>query len=94
MSDKEDKKFFTKETISYSPTVFGEPMPLLKVGFKTLPQPIQALVDSGATSSMLNPIVADAIKLKVDYNNKKAGAGAGGLFDYVPSEPVEIEILS
>lgn len=93
MSDEEDNKFFSKITLDYSPTIFGEPMPLLKVGFKSLPQPLLALVDSGATSSMLNPTIADALKLKINYNTKKLGTGAGGTFEYVHSEPVEVEIL-
>ena len=89
----DDKKFLPKVTVSYSPTVFGVKMPILLVSFKKLPQPIQALVDSGATNSMLHPRVASSLKLKIDYSKKYQGTGAGGKFEYAVSEPIETELL-
>lgn len=90
----EDKKFFPKVTIPYSPTLFGVKMPILSVKFREFPQPVQALVDSGATNSMLHPRVASALKLKLDYSKKLKGTGAGGQFEYIESEPVETELLN
>jgi len=93
MSVNEDKKFLPKVTVPYSPTIFGVKMPILLVSFEKLPQPVPALVDSGATNSMLHKRIASNLKLKIDYSNKKVGTGAGGGFEYVSSKPVEVELL-
>lgn len=89
----DDKKFLPKITVPYTPTIFGVKMPILPVLFKDFPQPVQGLVDSGATNSILHPKLASSLKLKVDYSNKYIGTGAGGSFEYAKSEPTEIQIL-
>ena len=93
MSVNDDKKFFPKVTIPYSPTLFGVKMPILLVSFANFPQSVQALVDSGATNSMLHIKLASNLKLKIDYSSKKEGTGAGGSFEYVSCEPIEVELL-
>jgi len=93
MSDSEDKKFFTKETVRYSQLFFSDELPILIVNIPGLPLPTPALVDSGATMSMLHIGIAKTLNLKVDYTNKRTGTGAGGGFDYAPCEPIEIGIL-
>jgi hypothetical protein len=93
MSVKRNGKFLPKHTIDYSPTIFGSKAPLLNVSFEDLPRPVPALVDSGATNSLLHPAIASKLKLKIDYDDKKLGTGAGGSFEYVKAEPVSVEIL-
>lgn len=93
MSADEDKKFLPKVTVSYSPTLFVTKMPILLASFENLPLPVQALVDSGATNSLLHPRVAKSIGLKLDYDKVQHGTGAGGDFKYVQSKPVETGLL-
>lgn len=87
----DDKKFLPKVGVPYSPTIFRVKMPILLVSFKNFPQPVQALVDSGATNSMLHSRVASSLKLKVDYSQKYIGTGAGGGFEYVRSGPIGVD---
>lgn len=94
MSDEEDKKFLPKISLPYTQFFFDREMPIINIDIKGLPRPIPALVDSGATSSMLHPHIAQTLKLKVNYDNVQIGTGAGGGFKYAPSEPVEIELLN
>ena len=66
MSVDDDKKFLPKVTVPYSPTLFGVRMPILLVSFEKFPQPVPALVDSGATNSNLHKRIASNLKLKID----------------------------
>ena len=89
----DDKKFFRAEIIKYSPTVFQAKMPVIKVRFESLPLPVLALVDSGASNSMIHKQVASQVGMKVDWKNKFTGTGAGGGFVYYKSEPLEVEMF-
>ncbi len=92
-ADKEDKKFLPKVTIPYSPTLFRDKMPLLLISFKGIPLPVQALVDSGATNSLLNIDIANRLRLKIDYSKKTVGTGVGGGFEYVTAAPFGVGIM-
>ncbi len=89
----EDKKFLPKVALPYSPTLFGVKMPIVNIKFEKLPQPVPALVDSGATNCLLHPSLASTIGLKLDDSEKRTGTGAGGAYDYIPSKPMEIMLL-
>jgi hypothetical protein len=88
-----DKKFFGQIPIKYSPTVFGISMPAIPVRLKGIPQPLQALVDSGSTDSYINYDWARQANLAIDASKKLIGGGMGGGFEYYLSEPVEADLL-
>ena len=89
----EDKKFFNAITIKYSPTIFGVLMPVAPVNFKNIPLPVQGLVDSGATNSLISYPVALQANLKIDPSISYHGGGVGSGYDYYKSESVEVDIV-
>lgn len=87
----EDKKFFSQIPIKYSQTIFGKPMPAILISFNGIPQPLQALVDSGATTSLISYSWAKQANLKIDTTQKFIGGGVGSGYDYYLSKPVEVD---
>lgn len=90
--DKEDKKFFLPVNIKYSPTIFGSKMPVALVSFKSIPQPLQGLVDSGSNCTLIHYGWALKAGIKIDESKKLKGGTVGSGYDYYQSEPIEVEI--
>ena len=91
--DSEDKKYFPKVIVRYSPTIFGSPMPTVPISLKGISQPLQALVDSGATNSLLSYDWAIQKNIKIDESRVLTGGGVGSGYEFYLSEPVEVDIL-
>ncbi|KKQ52349.1 hypothetical protein A2865_00340 [Candidatus Woesebacteria bacterium RIFCSPHIGHO2_01_FULL_39_17] len=91
--NKEDKKFFTQISVKYSPTIFGVNMPAIPVGLKGIPQPLQALVDLGATNSLISYPWAIQARLEIDTSQVLQGGGVGSGYEFYLSEPTEVDLL-
>jgi hypothetical protein len=91
--DTEDKKFFPQIIVKYSPTIFSKPMPAISVGLKGIPQPLQALVDSGSTNSLINYDWAKQANFNIDTTQKYGGGGVCGGYEYYLSDPVEVSLF-
>jgi hypothetical protein len=89
---KEDKKFFPIIPLKYTPSVFGFKMPVALVSFKSIPQPLQGLVDSGATNTLIGYDWALQAGIQIDKSKKLKGGAVGSGYDYYQSEPVEVEM--
>jgi len=67
-------------------------MPVALISFKSIPQPLQGLVDSGATNTLIGYDWAIQAGIKVDDSNKLKGGAVGSGYDFYRSEPIEVEI--
>lgn len=75
--------------------------PIIDVNFNyrgvSLPQPLLALVDSGANLSVIHPLVAEAIGFDLNKLGapKKGGSSASGDYEsWILPEPIDVNILS
>jgi hypothetical protein len=92
-----DKKYFPVHKINYKPAPFvtgpSVKWPIVEVSFGGSTMGFTALIDSGASSSLLNAEIANVFGLKIDNGITLRGAGVSGHFKYWITKDVEVTIL-
>lgn len=69
--------------------------PLIDIQLPGLPQPIQALVDSGANSSILHEDIVDLLGFPKDQNlDNISGKSASGIYKAYLLKPIQIDIFN
>lgn len=68
--------------------------PIIDIELPSLPQSIFALIDSGASHSILHEDIADILGLTRSKNELKVGSSASGNYKYWVSKPIDVGIYS